>query len=94
MLECLLIYLSNCAVRHHRYVAFHYHNNLYGVANVFLHSLDVCRVACSGGLILDFVSKLVGWVRLDGKYVRSRLGGVVLELVLNRCGHFSNEFLN
>ena len=32
---------------------------------------------CSGVLTLDCVSKLAGWVRLDGKYVRSRLGGVV-----------------
>ena len=51
--------------------------DLSGVTNVVLHSLDVCGVACSGGLILDFVSKLAGWVRLDGKYVRSRLGGVI-----------------
>ena len=51
-----------------------------GVTNVFLHSLDICGVACSGALILDFLSKLAGWVRLDGKYVRSRLGGVVFRV--------------
>ena len=77
MLECLLIYLSNCAVHHHHYVAFHYHTISLGVTNVFLHSWDVCGVACSGALILDFLSKLAGWVRFDGKYVKSRLGGVV-----------------
>ena len=49
-----------------------------GVSNVFLHSRGVCGVAtCSGALILYFRSELAGWVRLDGKYVRSRLGGVV-----------------
>ena len=48
-----------------------------GVTNAFLHSWDVCGVACSGSLILDFLSKLAGWVCLDGKYVGSRLGGVV-----------------
>ena len=48
-----------------------------GVSNVFLHSRDVCGVACSGALILYFRSELAGWVLLDGKYVRSRLGGVV-----------------
>ena len=40
------------------------------------------------------MSKLAGWVRLDGKYVRSRLGGVAfLEFLLNRCGHFSKELM-
>ena len=47
-----------------------------GVTNVFLHCWDVCGVACSGGLFQDFLSKLAGWVRLDGKYVRSRFGCV------------------
>ena len=74
MLECLLIYLcspssSLCCIP--------LSHDFSGVTNVFLHSWDVCGVACSGALIMDFLSKLAGWVRLDGKYVKSRLGGVV-----------------
>ena len=80
------IYLSNCAVHYHHLCCIPLSQDLSGVTNVFLHSLDVCGVACSGGLILDFVSKLAGWERLDGKYVSSRFGGVVsgLSSILNR----------